>query len=144
MPEPTTSPRPSVDAIRTEFAGYVQTYRDLLAAASKASGASLMRIDGAFAAFEPGYFNNLLVALDARFASRRRGGEDDGGGAIAEVRLIVASLVEHGGVMTAGKSTAYSPGKSVLRIDIGDRIALNADDFEAIAAAYIGETEKNL
>lgn len=144
MPELTTSPRPSMAAIRTEFAGYVQAYRDLLAAASKASGASLMRIDGAFAAFEPGYFNNLLVALDARFTSRQRGGEDDGGGAIAEVRLIVASLIEHGGVMTADKATAYSPAKSVLRIDIGDRIALNADDFEAIAAAYIGETEKNL
>ena len=68
----------------------------------------------------------------------------DGGGAIAEVRLVVASLIAHGGVMTAGKATAYSPEKSVLRIDIGDRIALNADDFEAIAAAYIGETEKNL
>ena len=144
MPEPTTSPRPSVAAIRTEFAGYVQAYRDLLAAASKASGASLMRIDGAFAAFEPGYFNNLLVALDARFADRWLGSEGDGGGAIAEVRLVVASLIAHGGVMTAGKATAYSPEKSVLRIDIGDRIALNADDFEAIAAAYIGETEKNL
>jgi hypothetical protein len=144
MPDLAKPSRPSIEAIRAEFAGYVQAYRDLLAAASKASGASLMRIDGAFAAFEPGYFNNLLVALAARFANRRPGGEDDGGGAIAEVRLVVASLIDHGGVMTAGKSAAYSPGTSVLRIDTGDRIALNADDFEAIAAAYIGETEKNL
>ena len=38
--------------------------------ASKASGMSLTRIDAALAAFEPAFFNNLLIALDARFAER--------------------------------------------------------------------------
>ena len=135
---------PSAGAVRAEFAAYVQTYRDLVAAASKASGASLVRIDGALAAFEPGYFNNLLVALDARFANRPRHAGHDAGGAIGEVRLICTSLIAHGGVMAVGDGVAYAPEKSVLRIDVGDRVALNADDFEAIAAAYIGETEKNL
>src|SRR5471032_442982 len=115
----------AIDACRKEFAGYVQAYRDLVAAASKASGASLVRIDGAIAAFEPGYFNNLLVAIHARLAKGPRGEEAAVGNPLDEVRLICASLMLHGGVMTADASIAYVPEKSVLRIDIGDRIALN-------------------
>ena len=61
---------PSVQACRDEIAAQIRAYRDLVGAASKASGMSLTRIDAALAAFEPAFFNNLLVALDARFASR--------------------------------------------------------------------------
>ncbi len=115
----------SVDAVRAEFAAYVRTYRDLVAAASKASGASLVRVDGAFAAFEPGYFNNLLVALAARFAA-----VPAAPGAIAEVRAVCDALVAHGGRMATDAG-------AVLRLDAGDRVALNADDFEEIAAAFL-------
>ena len=135
MPASASDLAPRVDAVRAEFAGYVQTYRDLVAAASKASGASLVRIDGALAAFEPGYFNNLLVALDARFEMLSPGAA----GAIAEVRAIRAALTAGGGTMKTPANIACAPDASVLRIDIGDRIALNADDFEAIAAAYLDE-----
>ncbi len=133
MPAAESGFAPHVAAVRAEFAVYVQTYRDLVAAASKASGASLVRIDGALAAFEPGYFNNLLVALDARFENH----SPDAAGAIAEVRAIRASLIAGGGAMKTPAGVAYAPDASVLRIDIGDRIALNADDFEAIAAAFL-------
>jgi len=131
-----------VDACRADFAAQLRAYRDLIAAASKASGASLTRIDGALAAFEPGYFNSLLVALDARFARRARGAEGDAGNPLGEVRLLCDSLMAHGGVLTAGGGTGYDVSKSVLRIDAGDRIALNADDFEAICAAFLAEIER--
>jgi len=122
-----------VDAVRADFAAQLQSYRDLVAAASKASGMSLVRIDAALAAFEPGYFNSLLVALDARFAGRNHGG----GGPPDEVRLLVDSLTRNRGVMLHDPAAAYDPATSVLKIDPGDRIALNADDFEAVAEAFL-------
>ena len=131
-----------VATCRADFAAQLAAYRDLIAAASKASGMSLNRIDAALATFEPGYFNNLLVALDARFADRPR----EAGGAAAdplgEVRLLVDAVMANGGVLTADASIGYDPMKSVLRIDLGDRVALNADDFEAIAQAFLAEIER--
>jgi hypothetical protein len=132
-------PRARIEACRADFAAQVQSYRDLVAAASKASGMSLVRIDAALAAFEPGYFNSLLVALDARFVQRAAGAA---GGARDEVRLLVDALTGNGGVLVADEAVAYDPARSVLRIDFGDRIALNADDFEAIAGAFLAEIER--
>ena len=130
---------PRVAACRADFAAQLRAYRDLVAAASKASGMSLARIDAALAAFEPGYFNSLLVALDARFAQRPR----DAGGARGEVRLLVDAINANGGVLAADAGIAYDPGRSVLRIDVGDRVALNADDFEALAQAFLAELERH-
>ena len=122
--------------LRHEIAAQIQAYRDLVGAASKASGMSLTRIDAALAAFEPAFFNNLLVALDARFAGR-----SNDAGPLAEVRLLSASLMGNGGVLAASGAVPYDADASVLRIDIGERIALNADDFEALCAAFLAELD---
>jgi hypothetical protein len=121
---------------RHEIAAQIQAYRDLVGAASKASGMSLTRIDAALAAFEPAFFNNLLVALDARFASRAHQV-----GPSAEVRVLAASLMRNGGVLAARGGVPYDADASVLRIDVGERIALNADDFEALCAAFLAELD---
>ena len=132
------SARERIAACRADFAAQLQSYRGLVAAASKASGMSLARIDAALAAFEPGYFNSLLVALDARFAPRARGV----GGALDEMRLLVDAITANAGVLAADAAVAYDPAKSVLKIDIGDRVALNADDFEAVARAFLAAIEQ--
>ncbi len=128
-----------VQAARDDIVAQIRAYRDLVGAASKASGMSLTRIDAALAAFEPAFFNNLLVALDARFRHRLPKPE---GGAIAEVRLLADSLLAHGAVLTASPAVGYDPDTSVLRLDVGERIALNADDFEALCAAFLAEVER--
>ena len=127
---------PSVQACRDEIAAQIQAYRDLVGAASKASGMSLTRIDAALAAFEPAFFNNLLIALDARFAGRA-----DGPGPRAEVRLLAASLTGNGGVLAPDPAGSYDADVAVLRIDAGERIALNADDFEALCASFLAAIE---
>jgi hypothetical protein len=115
-----------VQAARDDIAAQIRAYRDLVGAASKASGMSLTRIDAALAAFEPAFFNNLLIALDARFP-----GSASSGGARAEVRVLANSLLAHGGVLTANAP--------ILRLDAGERITLNADDFESLCAAFLDE-----
>ncbi len=128
-----------VQAARAEIAAQIGAYRDLVGAASKASGMSLTRIDAALAAFEPAFFNNLLVALDARFRDHLPHPE---GGAIAEVRLLADSVLGHGGVLRASPATRHDADASVLRLDIGERIALNADDFEALCTAFLAEVDR--
>ena len=129
--------RDSLHACRDEIAAQIRAYRDLVGAASKASGMSLTRIDAALAAFEPAFFNNLLVALDARFAGRA-----NQAGPSAEVRLLAASLMGHAGVLAADRAVPYDADDAVLRIDIGERIALNADDFEALCAAFLAQLDR--
>ena len=129
----------AVQACRDEIAAQIQAYRDLVGAASKASGMSLTRIDAALAAFEPAFFNNLLVALDVRFAGRA-----NDAGPLAEVRLLSASLTSNGGVLATSGDVPYDADASVLRIDIGERIALNADDFEALCAAFLAALDSKV
>jgi len=136
MPSSTPSTAGAIQAARAEIAAQIQAYRDLVGAASKASGMSLVRIDAALAAFEPAFFNNLLVALDARFAGR-----PDTPGPLDEVRLLAASLLRGGGLLAADPAIPYDADASMLRIDVGERIALNGDDFEALCAAFLAALE---
>jgi hypothetical protein len=123
--------------VRDEIAAQIRAYRDLVGAASKASGMSLTRIDAALAAFEPAFFNNLLIALAARFAGRPADR-----GPLAEARTLAVSLMHHGGALAADPAIPYDADVSVLRIDIGELIALNADDFEALCAAVLAQIEE--
>jgi hypothetical protein len=130
-----------IDACRAGIAGQVQAYRDLVGAASKASGMSLVRIDAALSAFEPAFFGNLLVMLDARFAQRARDASASAS-ASTEVALLAAALLHHGGVLRSDAALPYDADASVLRIDLGERVALNADDLETLAAAFLAELER--
>ena len=134
-------PAAYVQAARDEIAANIRAYRDLVAAASKASGMSLTRIDAALSAFEPAFFNNLLIALEMRFVHRLRGQEGKDGNPLNEVRMLAASLMDNDGVLAENKSIRYDPSKAVLRIDIGERIHLNADDFEALCTMFLHEIE---
>ena len=136
-----TTPPSSVQACRDEIAAQIRAYRDLVGAASKASGMSLVRIDAALAVFEPAFFNNLLIALDARFRPQLQKAD---GGAIAEVRLLADSLLAHGGVLTANPAIRHDADASVLRLDFGDRVVLNADDLEALGQVFLAEVDKAL
>ena len=75
----------------------------------------------------------------ARFVPRARGA----GGPLDEMRLLVDAITANAGALAADEAIAYDPAKSVLKIDIGDRVALNADDFEAIAAAFLAGIERS-
>jgi len=126
-------PRARVDAVRAEMAAAVARYRALVGAASKASGASLPRIDAALAEFEPVFFGNLLVALDARFPGRAPGTA----GVFSEVRALCDALVHHGGRLVVDPAEPYDGDAALLRLEPGDRVELNGDDFEALCTAFL-------
>jgi hypothetical protein len=95
----------------------------------------------ALEALEAAFFNNLVLVLDGCFVHRLRTVEGKDGNPMNEVRVLCASILEHGGVMTADKTIKLIPSKSVLGYEFGDQIKLTQADFERLAAAFFDAIE---
>ena len=100
------------------------------------------RAEAALAAFAPGHFNAMLLALDHHFMHRMRGAEGKDGNPLNEVRLLGDALMEHEGVLTENKTIRYDPAKSVTGLKAGETVALDAATFERLARAYLAEIGK--
>ncbi len=108
-------------------------------AALAASVKGNAKAEAALAAFAPGHFNAMLLALDHHFMHRMRGAEGKDGNPLNEVRMLSDSIMEHDGVLKENKTIKYKPEKAVAGIAPGQTIALDAATFERLAKAYIGE-----
>ena len=109
-----------------------------LAAAVKGNA----KAETALAAFAPGYFNSMLLALDHHFMHRMRGAEGKDGNPLNEVRVLVDSIMEHDGVLKENKTIKYKAEKAAAGVAVGQTIALDAERFETLANAYIAELGK--
>ena len=95
-------------------------------------------------AFEANFFNNMVLVLDRYFVHRLSGPDFEGkdGNPLNEVRIISDSLMNHGGIMRSDKQIKLQPEKSVVPLNVGDRINLTQVEFEALSAAFFDELEK--
>lgn len=109
-----------------------------LAAAVKGNA----KAEAALAAFAPGYFNSMLLALDHHFMHRMRGAEGKDGNPLNEVRMLSDSIMEHDGVLRENKTIKYKADKAVAGFAVGETIALDAERFEKLAKAYVEELGK--
>ena len=126
--------RASVERQITAYDGLTQVARDL--------GAP--RLHAALATFEPLFFTNMVLVLDAFFADRNRTmeGHEGDGGALGEVRLLVASILENAGVLLADDAITADPDSSLLHYAAGDPIALNESDFLHLSGAFFTAIEE--
>ena len=83
-----------------------------------------------------------MLALDRYFVHRVRAVSGKDGNPLNEVELIADGLLLHEGTLPASTVIKYAPDRSVLGLEVGDRIALTADDFERLSAAFLAEIEK--
>ena len=123
---------------RSLIAGQLESYDELVAAAKKGGDG---KVDEALAAFEPRFFNNLVLVLDNLFVHRLRTAEGKDGNPLNEVRVICGSLLENGGALAADKQIKLKPETSVLGYEVGDTIALDEDGFRRLAEAFFNEIE---
>jgi hypothetical protein len=125
-------PRTYVEDCRARVESDIAAYRNFGAASKQGASA-------AGDAFEPVFFNNLLLNLDYSFVHRLRTVEGKDGNPMNEVRVLCGSLLEHGGVFTADKSIKLTPEKSVLKLEYGQRIRLSESQFQQICKAFFEE-----
>jgi hypothetical protein len=108
-----------------------------LDAARKAVAEQIAAYDGGEAAI----FNGLLLGLDRRFVHRLRSVTGKDANPLNEVELLVESLMNNDGALRTGTVVKYVPADTVLGLEPGDRIELNADQFERVSKAFLDEIE---
>ncbi|MEA2155510.1 MAG: hypothetical protein QOE11_1650 [Solirubrobacteraceae bacterium] len=102
-----------------------------------ADGAAAEALD----AFEPLFFNNMILALDRLFVHRLRSVTGKDANPLNEVELLTESLMNNGGVLRGNNVIKLVPGETVLRLNVGDQIALDADQFERLSDAFLADIE---
>ena len=129
--------------VSTYDQAYVDTCREAMRAQIAAyDGVAAAAGDGgARDAFEPLFFNNLVLVLDHLFMHRLRGREGKDGNPANEVRVLAASIMTGGARLTPDKTIRLTPETSVLGHAPGDEIALSQSDFVRLADAYLAEIE---
>src|SRR3954465_10624569 len=104
-----------------------------LDAARDAVAEQLAAADGA----DPVIFNNLTLALDRRFVHRLRGVTGKAGTPLNEVELIAESLMKNGGGLGGNNVIKYVPEQAVLGLQLGDEIAIGAEQFERLSEGFL-------
>ena len=128
-----------IDAARARVDAAGSRYGAVARAAKKTKAAPLGK---ALAAFEPEFFNNMVLVLDSFFTHRLRGVEGKDGNPLNEVRILCASLVENDGRLALDKTIKWKPEQSVLGYAAGDEIRVTEADFVRLAEAFFAEIEQ--
>jgi anthranilate phosphoribosyltransferase len=92
--------------------------------------------------FEPQFFNNLALALDRLYVHRVRLVTGRDNNALNEVELICESLMNNGGVFSAGTVVKYNADQAVVKLKPGDKIVLGFGQFDKLAEAFFAELER--
>ncbi|MCU1353155.1 MAG: hypothetical protein JWM05_2364 [Acidimicrobiales bacterium] len=126
--------REEIDHAKAAVDAQLVAYKALVKAAGKGAAPAI-------AAFEPLFFNNLILALDRPFVHRVRLVTGKDGNALNEVEVVVDSLMNNDGLLDVGTVIKLVPDESVLKLEVGDRIQVTEEQFERLAAAFFAELE---
>jgi hypothetical protein len=132
--------REALDHGKVEIKQQLAAYKKLVTALS--SSTADKKVDSALEAFEPLFFNNMILVLDRPFVHRLRSVTGKDGTPLNEVELLCDSLINNKGVLRGNNVIKYIPEESVVKLHVGDRIKLTAEDFANLAAAFFAEIEE--
>ena len=116
----------------------LSTYRKLAKAVQETSDP---KATAALKAFEPVLFNSMALALDRRFVHRLRSVTGRDGNPINELELLSDSLMNNDGVLRGINAIKYRAEDSVLKLEVGDEIELDAERFQRLSEKFFGDLE---
>jgi hypothetical protein len=134
-------PQDYIDACRAGVARQVSAYETLAAAAGDVAQDGQLPLSSAIDAFEPLFFNTMVLVLDACFVHRARTMEKKDGNPLNEVRALCSSILENDAVLMADKTIRLKPATSLLKYEVGDQIKLSQRDFSLLAEGFFAEVE---
>ncbi len=129
-------PQAYIDDCRWRVQSQIDAFKKLASTARKEGGTAMT---GAMAGFAPLFFNNMVIVLDGYFMHRSRIIEGKDGNPCNEVRLLCESMMTNDNILAASKVIKYVPSRSVVKLEVGDNIALTEADFVRLQDAYFNE-----
>jgi hypothetical protein len=130
-----------IEQCRSRIDAQIAGYRALVAAGAALRGQNKAQFDAAADAFEPVFFNNLVLVLDGYFVHRTRGLEKKDGNPLNEARLLCNSIMTNNGKLVADKQIRLDPATSLLGYAVGDEIKVRESDFVLLAKGFFAEIE---
>jgi hypothetical protein len=130
-----------IDDCRRQLDAQVAAYKVLVASGADLRGNTRTQFDAAIQAFEPVFFNNMVLVLENYFVHRTRAKEEKDGNPLNEVRILSTSLMTNNGKLVADRSIKLDPATSILKYRVGDVIAVREEDFGALAKAFFADLE---
>jgi hypothetical protein len=95
----------------------------------------------ALGTFEPLLFENMTLVLDRYFVHRLRSVTGKDGNPLNEVELLADSLMNNGGELRGNNVIRYKRDESVLKLDVGQPIRVDATEFERLSQAFFDDLE---
>src|SRR3954467_14366981 len=126
-----------LDHARTAIEAQLAAYRAL----ADAIDGTDPKAGEALGALEPVLFNNMTLVLDRYFVHRLRGVTGKDGNPLNEVELLTESLMNNDGVFRGNTVVKFKPDESVTGLEPGERIRINAAEFERLAGAFLADLE---
>ncbi len=128
-----------IDHARATVDQQVIAYRKLVRAVDGAP--SDPKVGASLDAFEPLFFNNMVLVLDRFFVHRVRNVSGKDGNPVNEVELLSDSLMNNDGVLRGNNVIKLNPQESVLKLEYGDPIRLSAAQFDRLSKAFFNEIQ---
>jgi hypothetical protein len=130
-----------IDGCRLKINSQVSAYKKLVTTARNRIGTEEKALNAAIESFEPVFYNNMVLMLDAFFVHRARAIEKKDGNPLNEVRIMCNSMMHNNNLMCADNTIRLNPAKSVLKYKVGDEIKLKEADFLKVFTAFFAEIE---
>jgi len=128
-----------LDHAKTVIKEQLAAYRKLVKALDGASEDP--KVAAALESLEPQLFNNMTLVLDRYFVHRLRMTTGKDGNPINEVELLSDSLMNNGGELRGNNVIKYVPDDSVLKLEVGERIRVDAAQFERLSKAFFADLD---
>ena len=122
---------------KATFDRQLAAYRKLVKSVEGSSDAQAL---AALRAFEPLFFNNMVLALDRFFVHRLRTVTGKDGNPLNELELLSESLLKDG-VFRGKNVIKLQPADTVLGLAPGDQIKVSQAEFERLYKAFMSELE---